>query len=109
MIKRIQTKEVVSTLKKGVDVFYFDRKTNKFIKLEEALGLLPGVFLVEDNTILEKKTQPKAVLQGKGNSRRKNIDKNKVKDLREAGWTPKAIAGEMNVSLQTIYYHLRNI
>ena len=109
MIKRIQTKEVVSTLKKGVDVFYFDRKTNKFIKLEEALGLLSGVFLIEENTILEKKTQPKAVPQGKGNPRRKNINKNKVKDLHEAGWTPKAIAEEMNVSLQTIYYHLRHI
>ena len=43
MIKRIKTKEVVSALKKGIDVFYFDRKTNKFIKLEEALGLLPNM------------------------------------------------------------------
>lgn len=110
MIKRIKTKEIVSALKKGVDIFYFDRKTNKFIKLEDAIKLLPGVFVVEDKPLFgKKKTRVETVPKDEGSHRRKNIDKNKVKELHEAGWKPKDIAEKMGVSLQAIYYHLKQM
>jgi hypothetical protein len=54
MIKRIQTKRVVSTVRKGVDVYYFEPEKNMFVSLEKLLGTLSGVFVVDESTLLDE-------------------------------------------------------
>ena len=38
--------------------------------------------------------------------KRRRLDTGKIKALADAGWSAQQIADEMNVSMQTIYYHL---
>lgn len=111
MIKRIQTKRVVSTVRKGVDVYYFEPEKNMFVSLEKLLGTLSGVFVVDESTLLDEPEVEIKMPQAKPNvnTRRKNIDKCKVISLKQEGWTTKAIAEEMGVSPQAIEYHLKKM
>lgn len=111
MIKRIQTKRVVSTVRKGVDVYYFEPEKNMFVNLEKLLATLPGVFVVDESTLLEEVEDEIKTPQSKPNvnTRRKNIDKCKVMILKQEGWTTRAIAEEMGVSPQAIEYHLKRM
>lgn len=54
----------------------------------------------------EKKEEKKGVKKNGGSRHRIQLDLGKVGALRNAGWTIKAIADEMNVSLMTISKHL---
>jgi hypothetical protein len=66
--------------------------------------------VVEDKPLFgKKKKQVETVPKDEGSHRRKNIDKNKVKELHKAGWKSKDIAEKMGVSLQAIYYHLKHM
>ena len=38
--------------------------------------------------------------------KRRKLDTGKIKALADAGWSAQQIADKMNVSMQTIYYHL---
>ena len=111
MIKRIQTKKVVSTVRKGVDVYYFEPEKNLFVTLEKLLATLPGVFVVDESALVEEPEVEIKTPQAKPNvnTRRKNIDKCKVISLKQEGWTTKAIAEEMGVSPQAIAYHLKKM
>ena len=111
MIKRIQTKKVVSTVRKGVDVYYFEPEKNLFVTLEKLLATLPGVFVVDESALVEEPEVEIKTPQAKPsvNTRRKNIDVCKVISLKQEGWTTKAIADEMGVSPQAIAYHLKKM
>lgn len=109
MIKRIPTKNVVRAIKTGANVCYFDRAKNRFTTLEKLLETLPGVFVVDEKSLVELFEEEEEKRQPKRDNRKKNLDRCKILTLKQDGWTTKAISEEMGVSPQAIEYHLKKM
>ena len=124
MIKVPTAEEVLELLRQGKDIYYFDIESKDIAPLSKALESVPGVFLIEENSVLKSTPSPSNHKvstkddpeEPKVRKPRKSkpgpkpkIDLGKVKALHRAGWSNLKIADEMGVSAPTISYHLRRM
>ena len=124
MIKVPTAEEVLELLRQGKDIYYFDIESKDIAPLSKALESVPGVFLIEENSVLKstpspsnhkvstedypEKTKVKKTRKNKPGPK-PSIDLGKVKALHRAGWSNLKIADEMGVCPATICYHLKRM